>query len=84
MEQVFSRASGLSDPHIDPLFLSALVMVSVNKKAYCPTVSAIRYKYYELFRGKGGASSSSSGERDDDDVEAAVIVEAREGSEDDD
>ena len=81
VEQVFSRAGGLSDPNIDSLFLAALVMASVNKKAYCPTVSAIRDKYYELFRGKGGAGSSTSGEREDDDIEAAVAAEAEEGAE---
>jgi len=65
-------AGGLSDPHTDPLFLSALLMASVNKKAYCPAANAIRDKYYELFRGKGAGVGSSSSEREDDDVEAAV------------
>ena len=83
VEQVFSRAGGLSDPNIDPLFLSALVMASVNKKAYCPSVNSMRDKYYELFRGKGGAGSSSSGmQREDDDIEASVQAEADEGAED--
>ena len=82
VEQVFSRAGGLSDPHIDPIFLSALVMASVNKKAYCPSVNAIRDKYYELFRGKGSGAGSSSGEREDDEIEAAVAAEAEEGAPD--
>ena len=54
---------------MDPNFLAHLVMAAVNKKAYCPAVAAIKDKYYELYRGKGGASSSSS-QREDDDAEA--------------
>ena len=52
MEQVFSRAGGLTDPHMDFTFLTALVVAAVNKKAYCPSVAAIKDKYYELYRGK--------------------------------
>ena len=59
-------------------------MASVNKKAHCPTVSAIRDKYYELFRSKGDAGSSSSGAHKDDDIEAAVAAEAEEGAEGED
>ena len=57
-------------------------MASVNKKAYCPSVNAIRDKYYELFRGKGSGAGSSSGEREDDEIEAAVAAEAEEGAPD--
>ena len=31
------------------------VKVGYNKKAYEPMVKAIQEKYYEMFRGKGGA-----------------------------
>ena len=72
VEQVFSRAGGLTDPHMDTNFLAALVMAAINKKAYCPDVAAIKDKYYELFRGKGEASSSSS-QREDDDAEAEAV-----------
>ena len=40
--QVFSRAGNLSDPNIDPEFLAHLVMVSVNKKAFQPSIEAIK------------------------------------------
>jgi len=85
VEQVFSRAGMLSDVHIDPDFLAVLVMASVNKKAYKPSVAAIKDKYYQLFRGKSGGASSSSdtGEREDDDVEmeAAADMESDEDDE---
>ena len=55
VEQIFSRAKLLSDPNLDPHRLATLVMVAVNKKAYKPSVEAIKDKYYELFRGKPGA-----------------------------
>ena len=62
VEQVFSRAGGLTDPH----------MAAINKKAYCSLVAAIKDKYYELYCGKGEASSSSS-QREDDDAEAEAV-----------
>lgn len=54
VEQIFSRAGNLSDPNMDPEFLAHIVMVAVNKKAFCPTMGQIKDKYYEMFRGKGG------------------------------
>ena len=39
---------------MDPEFLANLVMCAVNKKAFVPSLAAIKDKYYELFRGKGG------------------------------
>ena len=54
MEQIFSRVGLLSDPNIDQDYLATLVMISCNKKAFKPTTAAIKAKYYELFRGKGG------------------------------
>ena len=71
VEQVFSRAGGLTNPNMDPNFLAALVMAAVNKKAHCPLVAEIKDKYYELYRGKGGTSSSSQREDDDAEAEAA-------------
>ena len=53
VEQVFSRAGLLSDPNIDPEFLSQMVMLSVNKKWFNPLMNAIKDKYYEMFHGKG-------------------------------
>ena len=55
VEQVFSRAGNLSDPNIDPEFLVYLVMTAVNKKAFKPPLQAVKDKYYEMYRGKGGA-----------------------------
>ena len=55
VEQIFSRAGLLSDPNLDPDHLATLVKVGYNKKAYEPMVKAIQEKYYEMFRGKGGA-----------------------------
>ena len=53
MEQIFSRAGLLSDPNLDPVYLAILVKVAFNKKACKPPVSAVKDKYYEMFRGKG-------------------------------
>ena len=53
VEQVFSRAGLLSDPNINADYLARLVTVSVNKKAFRPSLKAIKAKYYELFRGPG-------------------------------
>ena len=64
VEQVFSRAGNLSEPNMDPEFLAHLVMVLVNKKAFTPTLAAIKDKYYELFRGKG--KEGQEDEEDDD------------------
>ena len=54
VEMVFSRAGNLSDPNMDPEFLTHLVMVLINKKSYKPSIDAIKDKYFELFRGQGG------------------------------
>ena len=40
-----------------------LVMVLVNKKAFKPSLDAIKDKYYQLFRSKGEA-----GDEEDDDA----------------
>ena len=47
-------------------------MVSVNKKAFQPSIEAIKKKYYELYRGKGGAGEGDEGAADGD-------AEVREG-----
>ena len=39
---------------MDPEFLAFLTMIAVNKTAFMPSVAAIKNKYYEMFRGKGG------------------------------
>ena len=59
VEQVFSRAGNLADPNMDPEFLAHLVMCAVNKKAFMPSLTAIKDKYYELFRGKGGSGDDA-------------------------
>ena len=55
----------LSDPkpNMDPEFLAHLVMVLVNKKAFKPSLDAIKDKYYQLFRSQGEA-----GDEEDDDA----------------
>jgi hypothetical protein len=52
VEQVFSRAGLLADPHLLPSHLSTLVMVGFNKNAFKPQIAAIKDKYYEMFRNK--------------------------------
>ena len=69
-EQVFSRAGNLADPNMDPEFLAHLVMCAVNKKAFMPSLQAIKDKCYQLFRGKGGegegeASGVKAGDKAD-------------------
>lgn len=54
VEQIFSRAGLLTDPNIDQDYLATLVVVGCNKKAFKPSCDAIKAKYYQLFRGKGG------------------------------
>ena len=54
VEQVFSRAGLLFEPGMGPEFLANLVMISINKKAYKPSIEKIKDKYYAMFRGKGG------------------------------
>ena len=52
VEQIFSRRAGLlADPNIQPAYLATLVEIGVNKKSYKPSVSTIKAKYYEMFRG---------------------------------
>ena len=60
------------DPNIDPEFLAHLVMVSVNKKAFQPSIEAIKKKYYELYRGKGGAGEGDEGDEGAADGDAEV------------
>ena len=47
-------------------------------KAHCPSVSAIKDKYYELYRGNG--AGSSSGPREDDEVEAEAAAEVQDST----
>ena len=55
VEQYFSRAGALSDPHMDPEFLGKLVMCGANKLRFKPSVAQIKAHYYKMFRGKGAA-----------------------------
>mmetsp|Transcript_27730 Transcript_27730/g.88936 ORF Transcript_27730/g.88936 Transcript_27730/m.88936 type:complete len:95 (+) Transcript_27730:409-693(+) len=43
-----------------PAHLAVLVRIGFNKKAFEPAVAAIKEKYYELFRGKGGEHKEGS------------------------
>ena len=52
VEQVFSRAGLLADPHLLPSNLSTLVTVVFNKKSFKPPIAVIKDKYYEMFRHK--------------------------------
>ena len=54
VEQTFSRSGHLSDPNMSVAYLAQLTKVGVNGKAYKPPADAIKGKYYELFRGRGG------------------------------
>ena len=45
----------LTDPNMGPDYLGMLVMVGVNKKKFNkPSVTAMKERYYQMFRGKGG------------------------------
>ena len=44
----------LSDPNLDPEYLAMLVMVGVNKNHFKPSLAAIKERYYQMFRSKGG------------------------------
>ena len=50
----------LADPNLNPAHLAVLVRIGFNKKAFEPAVAAIKEKYYELFRGKGGEHKEGS------------------------
>ena len=68
MEQIFSRAGGLTDPNIDQDYLATLVVVLVGckKKAFKPSCDAIKAKYFQLFRGKGGEGLEEDKEEADE------------------
>ena len=51
----------LADPNLNPAHLAVLVRIGFNKKAFEPAVAAIKEKYYELFRGKGGEHKVKEG-----------------------
>ena len=67
VEQSFSRAGNLSDPNMDPKFLGHLVMVAVNRKTFQPRLAAIKDKYFEFYRGKGGGGAGADPMAEDDD-----------------
>ena len=39
---------------MDPFYLGIFVMVGVNKTKFKPTLQAIKERYFQKFRGKGG------------------------------
>ena len=59
VERAFSVAGYLSDTcrHWHAEHLVDMVMAAVNRKAYGPSIEAIRAQYYEMFRGIAGATS---------------------------
>ena len=57
VERVFSVAGYLSDPCRHAEHLVDMVMAALNRKAYDPSIEAIRAQYYEMFRGIAGAKS---------------------------
>ena len=57
VERVFSVAGYLSDPCRHAEHLVDVVMAAVNRKAFDPSIEAIRAQYYEMFRGIAGATS---------------------------
>jgi len=72
VEQIFSRAGGLTDPNIDHEdYLATLVVVGCNKKAFKPSCDAIKVKYYQLFRGKGGEGFEEDCEEDKEEADEA-------------
>jgi hypothetical protein len=66
VEQIFSRAGGLTDPNIDQDYLATLVVVGCNKSAFKPSCDAIKAKYFQLFRGKGGEGLEEDKEEADE------------------
>jgi hypothetical protein len=59
-------------------FLSILVKVAFNKKAFKPPVSAIKDKYYEMLRGKGNLEEEIE---DSAPAAAAAVASAQAGAE---
>jgi hypothetical protein len=57
VERVFSVAGYLSDPCRHAEHLVDMVMAALNRKAFDPSIEAIRAQYYEMFRGIAGATS---------------------------
>ena len=63
-QQLFSRSGYLTDPNMDPQFLSHLTRIAVNRKVYLPPDAAIRDRYYTKFRGRGAEGMQTEGEAD--------------------
>ena len=61
IENLFSRAGLLSDPNMDPAFLGMLTSITVSRAACDPSYEAIKAKYFEKFRGKGGEDDEGDG-----------------------
>ncbi len=52
-------------------YLATLVVVGCNKKAFKPSCDAIKVKYYQLFRGKGGEGFEEDCEEDKEEADEA-------------
>ena len=63
--QYYCKLSACLDLSVE--FLAHLVMAAVNKKAFEPSLKAIKDKYYAMFRGQSSgeaeAEAESGGER---------------------
>ena len=60
-ENAFSRAGNLSDPNINPLYLSKLTKIGINKKVYEPLVGDINDRYFTKFSKNGRFSEDDDG-----------------------
>ena len=49
----------LTDPNMDPDYLGMLVMMGVNNKKFKPSVTAMKERYYQMFRGKGAGLAAT-------------------------
>lgn len=61
VEQVFSLAKRLSDPNLDPCQLAGMVRTAFNKRAWMPSIDAIRARYFQDYR-KCGADADGEDE----------------------
>ena len=52
-ENTFSRAGSLSDPNINPVYMSRLTKIGINRKVYDPPLERIKERYYQKFSNAG-------------------------------
>eukprot|EP00966_Prymnesium_polylepis_P165489 3825636-Prymnesium_polylepis.1 len=65
VEQLFSRSGKLSDPNMDPEFLSTLTSIAgceqeASRRSTKPTVSETMDMYFKMYHGKGAEASIAS------------------------